>query len=53
VGWWWVDSHLATTTEAIGAAELQTSLQNLWQAAKFVIDQSAKNTVLCNKLFSS
>ncbi len=32
------------TEEAIGA-ELQTSLQN-WQAAKFVINQSAKHSSL-------
>jgi hypothetical protein len=42
--WLVVGSHLATTEEAIGA-ELQTSLQN-WQAAKFVINQSAKHSSL-------
>jgi hypothetical protein len=37
-----VGSHLATT-QAIGA-ELQTSPSELWQAAKFVINQSAEHT---------
>jgi hypothetical protein len=44
VGWWWVHVWLPPPKQAIGA-ELQTSLQN-WQAAKFVINQSAKHTSL-------
>lgn len=52
VGWWWVHIWLPPLKQAIGAESFRLPFRT-WQAAKFVINQSAKHTVLSNKVFSS